>query len=156
MFALLILSFSYSIFKYIWYIKSYCKDLINQDALQGIVKMLKQWSQSAGNKFNQWGTSETIRFEVFYFFIFISSLISTNKKQLNETVEKVKKIVPIHNKPNYIEFGHYLAGLIESDGHFSNQNQLIIVFNSADISLAYFIKSIQLNKLRIKMLYFKS
>ena len=50
--------------------------------------------------------------------------------------------MPIHSKPNYHEFGHYLAGLIESDGHFSNQKQLIIVFNSIDISLAYFIKSI--------------
>jgi len=34
-----------------------------------------------------------------------------------------------------------LAGLIEGDGHFSKQQQLIIAFNSLDISLAYFIKS---------------
>ena len=34
----------------------------------------------------------------------------------------------------------YLAGLIEGDGHFSSQQQLIIVFHSLDVSLAYYIK----------------
>jgi hypothetical protein len=41
---------------------------------------------------------------------------------------------------NNIEFGHYLAGLIDGDGHFSSKQQLVIVFNLKDISLAYYIK----------------
>ena len=49
--------------------------------------------------------------------------------------------VPTHLKPaNDTEFGHYLAGLIDSDGHFSSKQQLVIVFNSLDASLAYYIK----------------
>ena len=39
-----------------------------------------------------------------------------------------------------IQFGHYLAGLIEGDGHFSSKQQLVIVFHSLDASLAYYIK----------------
>jgi len=38
------------------------------------------------------------------------------------------------------QFGHYLAGLIDGDGHFSSQQQLVIVFSSSDVSLAYYIK----------------
>lgn len=91
-----------------------------------IVTKLKQWSQSAGNllKINfESGTSETIR---------------------NNT-EFIKKI-SIHNtthlKPlNEDQFGHYLAGLIDGDGHFSLQQQLVIVFSELDVSLAYYIKS---------------
>ena len=49
--------------------------------------------------------------------------------------------VPTHLKPaNDTEFGHYLAGLIDSDGHFSSKQQLVIVFNSLDVSLAYYVK----------------
>ncbi len=49
--------------------------------------------------------------------------------------------VPTHLKPvNDIEFGHYLAGLIDGDGHFSSKQELVIVFNSLDASLAYYIK----------------
>lgn len=36
--------------------------------------------------------------------------------------------------------GHYLAGLIDGDGHFSSKQQLVIVFSSADVALAYYIK----------------
>lgn len=38
------------------------------------------------------------------------------------------------------QFGHYLAGIIEGDGHFSTKQQLVIVFHSLDASLAYFLK----------------
>jgi hypothetical protein len=49
--------------------------------------------------------------------------------------------VPTHLKPTTDEqFGHYLAGLIEGDGHFSSKQQLVIVFHSLDVSLAYYIK----------------
>ena len=49
--------------------------------------------------------------------------------------------VPKHLKPiSDDQFGHYLAGLIDGDGHFSSKQQLIIVFSSADVALAYYIK----------------
>jgi LAGLIDADG DNA endonuclease family protein len=49
--------------------------------------------------------------------------------------------VPKHLKPlNDEQFGHYLAGLIDGDGHFSSKQQLVIVFHKLDVSLAYYIK----------------
>jgi hypothetical protein len=39
-------------------------------------------------------------------------------------------------------FGHYLAGLIDGDGHFSSQQQLVIVFSSPNVQLAYYVKSV--------------
>lgn len=88
------------------------------------VKILKTMSQSAGN--NKFDTSETIR-----------------NKTATKT-EKTKYIsihVPTHLKPiNDTQFGHYLAGLIDGDGHFSSKQQLVIVYNLLDIQLAYFIK----------------
>jgi hypothetical protein len=89
-----------------------------------IVKNLKMRSKSAGN--NEIGTSETLR------------------NGIVENAGKIKFIsvhVPKHTKPlNDEQFGHYLAGLIDGDGHFSSKQQLVIVFNSLDISLAYYIK----------------
>ena len=90
-----------------------------------IVKILKRWSQSAGNTFilNS-GTSETIR-------------------NNSENLKNVSIHVPTHLKPlNDEQFGHYLAGLIDGDGHFSSQQQLVIVFSSPDVQLAYYIKEI--------------
>ena len=37
--------------------------------------------------------------------------------------------------------GPYLAGLIEGNGNFNSTQQLVIVFNSLDASLAYYIKN---------------
>ena len=98
-----------------------------------IVKKLKRWSKSASNSliylYNiiKTGTSETLRNEI------------------AESTEKIKSIsvhVPTHLKPSTDkEFGHYLAGLIDGDGHFSVQQQLVITFYSLDTSLAYYIKS---------------
>jgi hypothetical protein len=89
------------------------------------VKIFNTTSQSAGNNYNI-GTSETIR----------------NKTLLSsETVKSVSIHVPTHLKPlNDAQFSHYLAGLIDGDGHFSSKQQLVIVFNSLDIQLAYFVK----------------
>lgn len=87
------------------------------------VKKLKLWSISAGNNFI---SSETLH---------NGTIVS---------LEKVKPIsvhVPKHLKPlNDNQFGHYLAGLIDGDGHFSSKQQLVIVFHSLDVSLAYYIK----------------
>jgi hypothetical protein len=89
------------------------------------VKKLKQWSQSAGNTFIiKSGTPETIR-------------------NNTEHIKNISIHVPTHLKPlNNEQFGHYLAGLIDGDGHFSYQQQLIIVFSSPDVQLAYYIKKI--------------
>lgn len=59
-----------------------------------------------------------------------------------EDVKPISDHVPQHTKPLTDEqFGHYLAGLIDGDGHFSKIGQLIIVFSSPDAFLAYYIKS---------------
>jgi hypothetical protein len=75
------------------------------------------------------------------------SASGTSETLRNETVVKTENVkfisvhVPKHNKPvNDDQFGHYLAGLIDGDGHFSSKQQLIIVFHSLDVSLAYYIK----------------
>lgn len=75
------------------------------------------------------GTSETLRNE-------------TEIKTKNVNVKPISVHVPTHLKPvNDEQFGHYLAGLIDGDGHFSKTPQLVIAFNELDASLAYFIKS---------------
>jgi len=104
--------------------------------LEVIVIKLKQRSQSAG-KFinnsnekllkltNNW-TSETLRY----------------KSTESEHIYNISIHVPKHLKPKHdIDFGHYLAGLIDGDGHFSKALQLVLVFNELDVSLAYYIKS---------------
>lgn len=105
-----------------------------------IVKKLKRWSQSAGNTFIlRTGTSETIR-------------------NNTENIKKISIHVPTHLKPlNDTQFGHYLAGLIDGDGHFSSKQQLVIVFSSPDVKLAYYIKEIigfgHINKVKDKKAY---
>lgn len=101
------------------------------------VKKLKQWSKSAGNNYlngisnpllitHSTGTSETLRNE---------TIVNT------ETIKNISIHVPKHKKPvNDIQLGHYLAGLIDGDGHFSSKQQLVIAFNSLDTSLAYYLK----------------
>jgi len=94
------------------------------------VKKLERISKSAGNVFINSNfkndTSETL----------------CNKIVVNsENVKSVSVHVSKHLKPiNDEQFGHYLAGLIEGDGHFSSKQQLVIVFHSLDVSLAYYIK----------------
>ena len=88
-----------------------------------IVKKLKQRSRSAGNRFIC-GPSETIRGEIV------------------ENVKPISDHVPTHQRPlDGTSFGHYLAGLIDGDGHFSTQQQLEIAFHIADVPLAYYLKS---------------
>jgi len=91
-------------------------------APDAIVKKLKRRSQSAGNPIVG-DSSETIR---------------------DKTVENVRPVsvhVPTHKRPaNDTDFGYYLAGLIDGNGHFSVQRQLVISFHSNDMSLAYFVR----------------
>ena len=72
------------------------------------------------NNIIKYGTSETLRKEYH-----ISIHRNIHKSILNISDD---------------EFGYYLAGLIEGDGYFSLQNQIIITFNIKDASLAYLIK----------------
>lgn len=63
----------------------------------------------------------------------------------NEAITENVKAISIHNSKHLRplsdnQFGHYLAGLIDGDGHFSSKQQLVIVFSSSDISLAYYLK----------------
>jgi hypothetical protein len=68
------------------------------------------------------------------------------KFSTSETVRSSLKIIsdhfPVYRKPSSDdEFGSYLAGLIEGDGHFGVFNQIVISFHLKDIRLAYWIKS---------------
>jgi hypothetical protein len=102
--------------------------ILNTPSLLDIVKKLIFISQSAGNTFSniKCGTSETLRNEIVI---------------LNENIKLISKHVPKHLKPqNDDQFGHYLAGLIDGDGYFSNQMQLVIVFDILSVSLAYYLK----------------
>ncbi|KAJ1566191.1 hypothetical protein HK096_000009 [Nowakowskiella sp. JEL0078] len=54
----------------------------------------------------------------------------------------VSEHFPDYRRPSSdTEFGSYLAGLIEGDGHFGKFNQIVISFHLKDIRLAYWIKS---------------
>lgn len=92
--------------------------------------MLKQWSLSAGNpKLCLGGTSETLR----------NGIVSNTENVKFISVHNTRHLKPMSDN----QFGHYLAGLIDGDGHFSSlreRQQLVIVFDSFDVSLAYFIK----------------
>lgn len=116
-----------------------------------IVKKLKQRSKSAGNILSSAtailhminGTSETLRNEVVGY---------------SEHVKHISLHVPKHIKPlNSEQLGHYLAGLIDGDGHFSKAQQLIIAFSSPDAFLAYYLKdklgNCIVNKVKAKNVY---
>jgi hypothetical protein len=124
-----------------------------------IVKKLKQGSISAGNnsiitlRNYKIETSETLRNKILnnivplvYYSTFLSlfnlDLFSSEHKQkLIENINKISVHIPIHSKPlNDVDFGFYLAGLIDRDGHFSSAQQLVISFHNLDCSLAYYIK----------------
>ncbi len=88
--------------------------------LDHIVKILKYRNLSAGNNQKEIGTSETTR---------------------DESLKLISIHVPKHLKPlNDNQFGDYLAGIIDGEGHF-NKKQLVITINNKDISLAYYLKS---------------
>jgi len=89
------------------------------------VTKLKRQSQSAGNlSVHAAGSSETTRVEI------------------AENVKGISDHIPTHRKPaNDEEFGHYLAGLIDGDGHISTQQQIAISFHHNDAPLAYYVKS---------------
>lgn len=91
------------------------------------VKKLNQKRKSAGNLFFVDNTtSETLR----------NGIVVNSEK-----IKHISDHVPKHSKPiNDDQLGHYLAGLIDGDGHFSSASQLIIVFSFPDAFLAYYVK----------------
>ena len=92
-----------------------------------IVKKLKQKSKSAGNILNITdGTSETLR----------NGIVVDSEHVKNISNHVSKHLKPLNNE----QLGHYLAGLIDGDGHFSKVQQLVITFSSSDAFLAYYIK----------------
>lgn len=95
--------------------------------IKALVTKLKPKSQSAGIYIKTLGVS-----------------VSTSETLRYKSVENLSNIsvhVPTHLKPNNEDqFGHYLAGLIDGDGHFSKIPQLVIVFSELDASLAYYLK----------------
>lgn len=139
---------------------------LNIKIIYEIVKKLKQWRQSAGNYINMIlllsytyfiyiinnyiGSSETIRNDNsminnnnnnFAFSKVNENLYILNELKLNENVKPISEHIPKHIKLlNDEQLGHYLAGLIDGDGHFSKIPQLVICFDIKDYSLAYYIK----------------
>jgi hypothetical protein len=110
--------------------------------LIAIVTKLSQRSQPAGNFIN-------LNMRTFYSqnLIKIKTINERTSETLrynytfSENITKISTHVPTHLKPESdFDFGHYLAGLIDGDGHLSKALQLVIVFNELDASLAYFIK----------------
>jgi hypothetical protein len=101
--------------------------------------MFRRWRQSAGNQ-NCEDKAFTDSHE-----LILDSSETLCKNSLTSTKARTVKLisvhVPTHRKPlTDLEFGYYLAGLIEGDGSFQ-KGQIVIVFNELDASLAYFIKS---------------
>lgn len=101
----------------------------NYSIFYDIVKILKLLWIVVDNIIN-FVISETLRNEI------VESLYITKESIKFISDHKHKHLKPLNDE----QFGHYLAGLIDGDGHFSSKQQLVIVFHSSDVSLAYFIK----------------
>ena len=123
--------------KNIGFLMLWCAEIIfklllkdfNYFSLITIVIILKSRFQSAGFKIDN------------IYLYFKTSETTCNKIKSIEKKIYIPKNVPKQIKPiNNEDFGYYLAGLIDGDGHFSNQKQLVIVFHNLDVSLAYYIK----------------
>jgi hypothetical protein len=73
--------------------------------------------------------------------LYLESLCDLNNKAITEYVKAISIHNSKHLKPlSDNQLGHYLAGLIDGNGHFSSKQQLVIVFSSSDLSLAYYLK----------------
>jgi len=111
--------------------------------LKDTVKKLKPWSLSAGNFILKKETSETKRNNIEFH--------SENIKQISVHVPKHLKLLTDE------QLGHYLAGLIDSNGYFSFKQRLIIELKFMDVSLAYYIKKRlgygQVKKVKDKFIY---
>lgn len=99
--------------------------------LNATVKKLKQWSLSAGSP------------QIFRILRVTSETLRNSAESISENIKNISIHVPTHLRPlNDTQLGHYLAGLIDGDGHFSSKQQLVIVFDSRDVKLAYYLKEV--------------
>lgn len=117
------------------------------------VKKLKQWSLSAGNPlitnlvYIYYITKlENLKVEpqrLYATKLYLTlSLLSPNNEAWTENVKAISIHNSKHLKPlSDNQFGYYLAGLIDGEGHFNFKQQLVIVFSSSDVSLAYYLKT---------------
>jgi LAGLIDADG endonuclease len=123
---------------------------VNWSNFKVVVTKLKLLGLSANSKFNILLLALLLKVSLSPVKFVISETLCNNNRDtsvpvpLTVTEENIKK-VSVHSSNHFKpltdeQFGHYLAGLIDGDGHFSSAQQLVIVFNSADASLAYFIK----------------
>ncbi len=70
-------------------------------------------------------------------------LTDYTQEKVKKEKKKMKRITehrPKHYKYAGKEFGNYLAGLIDGDGHINKLGYIIIVFHENDIQLAYWLK----------------
>jgi len=117
-----------------------------------LVKKPLSRGQSAGNpllKKNKewmWGSSETGCRN-------LSSTSVSSSPKYNVSIHRPKPRLP----QNSSDFGYFLAGLIDSDGHFNKIPQLVICFHKNDIHLAYYLKKFlgfgTVNKIKQKAAY---
>lgn len=98
---------------------------------------------------NSWQSAGNFRFKPPKVVMIISSGKSINIKNLHRTystyvkyseLPKVSEHPPVNSKElTDLEFGYYLAGLIEGDGWIGNKT-IHILFHESDTFLAYYIK----------------
>lgn len=76
-----------------------------------------------------------------------NQVLKTDSHSSSETIREDPKVKMVSDHLGSFnryksddEFGYYLAGLIEGDGHFAINNTQVIAFHIKDISLAYYIK----------------
>lgn len=104
-----------------------------------IVTKLNWLSKSAGN--NTKGTEFVLKDNIVYRSIRTPETLRNESTVNKEEIKFISQHVTTHLKPrNDNELGYYLAGIIDGDGHFSTKQQLVLVFNLLDSSLAYYLK----------------
>lgn len=102
-------------------------------------------------KLYRWDNQQIIILVVFkiIFYAILAGLSHLNMR-ISETLRSsisldYNKPISIHTsnvgKPCHKDLGHYLAGLIDGDGHFSKIGQLVISYHEKDKSAAYWLKS---------------
>ena len=80
------------------------------------------------------------------------------KTTLNGRIRRISEHAPKAKKPHTKEqFGYFLAGLMDADGHIDTLGYIRIVFNQKDVSVAYYIKKIigygSIKKIKGKVAY---
>lgn len=86
--------------------------------------------------YSQWGNASWDASRGVGYYSTSETKCKKNLKRISEHVPYKKSIFDLTDE----EFGFYLAGLIDSDGYISIQNQIIITFCLNDQSFAYSLK----------------